>query len=488
MDSSYRTRTNESLDFRKAGKFGAWARKHSASIVCYSAYVITYTILSCVGTPRVIDDFPDTHSYLTVSFLGHADRLWTVPVVYFFGGSSTGRVILQTLISVGSWIALAVQLGRVLRTRIVRLISQALVLLLSLSPPIFQWNRIVLSESITISLTVLLLASSLALIRRMDVRALAAFLVVATLWTFTRQVQAFVVVTLVVPFLLLAWRLPQRRRLALVGGIGVLVLGIWGTLTALQTSQISPAGVSATNPSEVQFAGIIEYRAGTNPGELSYFRNHGLPVTSALKLPPPFSRVGQPVNVYQFADPYAEYRLADDPKFKQWAERSGEHVYLKYLITHPSTTVTQPIIHAAQLMTMNPDYISTPGFPSWLSTVVYGNLSSLAAPNTPAGAPRSSDPFYVVLLFSVGTLLFCVAAARHRLTPVIWVAVVALYFVSAWAIAIWSFAATDLARVFIETAVLFHVSMIVLIAAALDSLLSDRAPTGRVHGSGGVMS
>jgi len=483
METRYRTRTNGTPDFRKSGRLGAWAKKHSAAIACYGAYVIIYTVLSCVGTPRVIDDFPDSHTYLTISFLGHADRLWTVPVVYFFGGSSAGRVILQTLIGIGCWIALAVQLGRVLRTRTIRLVSQALVLLLSLSPPIFQWNRFVLSESLTISVTVLLLAAALALVRRMDVRALAAFLVVATLWTFARQVQAFVVASLVIPFLLLAWRLPRVRRLALVGGIGIAVIGIWATLTALQTSQISPAGVAVTNPSEVQFAGIIEYRAGTNPGELSYFRNHGLPLTSALKLPPPFTRLGQPVNVYQFADPFAEYRLADDPKFKQWAEGNGEHVYLKYLITHPSTTVIQPILHATQLMAMNPDYISTPGFPSWLSTVVYGNLSSIAAPNSPSGAPKSSDPFYVGLLFGVGTLLFCIAAARHRLTRVIWVAVVALSFVAVWAIAIWSTAATDLARVFIETAVLFHVSIIVLIAAALDSLLSGAPrPTG-VHGS-----
>ena len=323
-----------------------WARKNWPSIFCYSVYVITYLTLSWAATPHVYDQFPDSPTYLTVSFLGHAERLWTIPVLYFFGGSSAGRVALQTLISVGSWVALSVQFARVLRTRFIRRISQAFVLLVSLCPPIIQWNRIILSESIAISLTVLLLAASLALARRMDLRALAAFLVVAVLWTFTRQVQAFIVVTLVIPFVLLAWRRPQARQLALVGGAGIAVIGVWGTLTALQTSSVSPAGIAATNPSEVQLAGIIQYRASTDPGELSYLHSHGLPRTSALKIPPPFSRVGQPVNVSQFADPFAEYRLADDPKFKQWANRSGEHVYLKYLITHPTTMVFQPIVNA----------------------------------------------------------------------------------------------------------------------------------------------
>jgi hypothetical protein len=460
-----------------------WAQKNWASILCYSVYVITYVTLSWAATPHVFDQFPDSHTYLTVSFLGHAERLWTIPVVYFFGGTPSGRVALQTVIGVGCWVALAIQFGRVLRTRLIRRVAQALVLLVSLCPPIIQWNRIVLSESIAISLTVLLLAASLALARRIDLRALAAFLLVAVLWTFTRQVQAFIVITLVIPVILLAWRRPQARQLALVGGAGIAVVGVWGTLTALQTSSVSPAGIVATNPSEVQLAGIIQYRASTNVGELSYLHSHGLPRTSALKVPPPFSRVGQPVNVSQFADPYAEYRLADDPMFKQWADRSGEHVYLKYLITHPTTAVFQPIVDALQLLTMNPDYISTPGLPSWASTAVYGNLSSLATPNAPSGAPRSSDPLYVVALFGVGSFLFCVALVRHRLTRVIWVAAAALLFAALWAIAIWNFAATELPREFIETAVLFHVAIILLIAATLDSLISGASPSGEHQGS-----
>ena len=97
------------------------------------------------------------------------------------------------------------------------------------------------------------------------------------------------------------------------------------------------------------------------------------------------------MNVSRFADPFAEYRLADDPKFKQWANRSGEHVYLKWLITRPTTMVFQPIVDAPQLLAIDTDYISTPGLPSSASTAVYGNLSSLAESNVPSGTPRSSD-------------------------------------------------------------------------------------------------
>jgi hypothetical protein len=442
------------------------------SVICYAAFAVAYLTLSWAANPHVIDSYPDSHTYLPVSFLGHAERLWTIPVVYLVGGNSAGRVALQSLIGAACWIALAVQLGRVLHTRIIRLAAQVVVLLMSLTAPILQWNRMVLSESIAISLTVLLLAASLALARRMDMRAVVAFLLATVVWTFTRQVQAFIVAALVVPFIFLAWRRPDARRVALIGGAGVVLIGIWGTATALQTSSVSPTGIAATNPSEVQLAGIIQFRAISNPGEMSYLRNHGLP-TTVIKIPPPFTVVGQSVNVTQFADPYAEYRLADDPNFKRWADRNGQAIILKYLVTHPWTTVSQPIIHAPQLMTMNPDYIRTPALPSWASTLVYGNLSSVAAPNAPWGAPRSSDPIYLVVLVAAGASLFVLAALRQRLTAVIWLAGVAIVFVAVWALAVWSFAATELPREFIAPAVLVHVATLTLIASGLDSLFAE---------------
>ena len=55
------------------------------------------------------------------------------------------------------------------------------------------------------------------------------------------------------------------------------VIGVWGTVTALQTSSVSPEGIAATNPSEVQLAGIIQFRAISDHEEMAYLHNHGLP-------------------------------------------------------------------------------------------------------------------------------------------------------------------------------------------------------------------
>jgi hypothetical protein len=63
-----------------------------------------------------------------------------------------------------------------------------------------------------------------------------------------------------------------------------------------------------------------------------------------------------------------------------------------------------------------------------------------------------------------------------------------LLFAAVWSITIWNFAATELPREFIETAALFHVSILLLIAATLDSLISGGSETGEHQGSRETMA
>ncbi len=138
--------------------FRSWIRRYRVPIGLCGAFAVAYLAFSFVGAPHVVDNYPDSHTYLPISFLGHAQRLWTVPLFYFFGGNAAGRVALQTIFGVICWITLAVQIGRVIETSAIRLVAQVVVLLIGLTAPVLQWNRIVLSESITISLTVLVFA------------------------------------------------------------------------------------------------------------------------------------------------------------------------------------------------------------------------------------------------------------------------------------------------------------------------------------------
>jgi hypothetical protein len=94
---------------------------------------------------------------------------------------------------------------------------------------------------------------------------------------------------------------------------------------------------------------------------------------------------------------------------------------IEYFATHPWTTVSQPLYHAPQLMTMNPDYIRVPALPQWASTVVYGNLSPIAVPDAPWGPPRSSDPIHVIVSSASGLFsLFCVPPSSAVTGPAGW--------------------------------------------------------------------
>ncbi len=224
-----------------------WLRKNKGNLVCYTVYAAAYAAFSSASNPHVYDSYPDSHTYLPISFLGHAVRLWTIPLLYFFGGTSAGRVGLQIVIGVACWIALAVQVGRVLQVRIIRLVAQALILLISLCAPVLQWNRIILSESLSISLAVLLLATSLALARRMDIRALSAF----WWWPYSGRshdkYRRFSSSSSLYRLFSLLGDDP-KFGVSLLSGAGYGCDWRLGTVTALQTSSVSPRGDRSDEP------------------------------------------------------------------------------------------------------------------------------------------------------------------------------------------------------------------------------------------------
>jgi len=448
--------------------------RNRLSLICYGAFSIAYLGLSWGSSPHVIDSFPDSPSYLAINFLGHAERLWTVPVIYSLGIASIGRVMLQTVIGLLSWTVLSVQLGKSIQTRLIRFGSQLWVLLLALTAPLLQWNRTILSESIAISLSLLLVACSLAFARRKDGRSLAALVLVLLLWAFVRQDQAIVTLAFLVIFAVLAWLGPNLRRLALFGLSAVAFISLWAVIATVNSSH--------TTVQYARLAQFVEWRAFTNPDEIKYLYKHGLPHNSVLKSPPPFTRSGEQENVNQFGDPYLGVLIELDPAFSHWARTQGENVLLGYTLTHPWPTVSEALVAAPQLMTMNPDYLFTPALPQWLSTLVYGNLSARVA-QTASGAPRSSDPIFLLALLGISITCFSWSAFRGRFSSASVVGAFAIGLAAPWCVLIWNEDAGELPREFVVPAVFVHVALVVLLAGSLDTLFLSRRRGRRRSGS-----
>jgi hypothetical protein len=160
-----------------------------------------------------------------VSLLGHAPRLWGVPLFDALFGSDPARTYGQWTVATIAWAGLAVVVSGLLRHPLAKLAGTAVVLAIALLPQVDSWDFAILSESLSISLGVATLALVLRWAATGSRAALVGTVVVAIWWTFTRPDIRVFTAFLVLAFALLAWRMPARRRAGLVAG-GVLLVGI----------------------------------------------------------------------------------------------------------------------------------------------------------------------------------------------------------------------------------------------------------------------
>jgi hypothetical protein len=181
-----------------------------AVAAAFVAYVGLH--LACVAGLRAAR-YPDTPSYLRdPDFTGGATRLWTVPLFNWILPSDALRVGGQAVLAAASWWILAAVASDLIEDRRVRLGLRGVLLVLGLTHAVVTWNAVILSESLAISLTVLLIAGWLWYGRRPSMQRAGAVLVVTVLWTFARQ--AHVVAGAVVAGVFLVVVLVRHRERA----------------------------------------------------------------------------------------------------------------------------------------------------------------------------------------------------------------------------------------------------------------------------------
>src|SRR4051794_3105920 len=277
----------------------------------------------------------DTDSYLRVAaapvfsfrFLA-GERPWVVPLLYKLDSDSASAAA-QLGISSACWLALAAVVAWCVREKGLRLVAFCLVLLMSMSVWIRQWDRLLLTESVTISLTVLLMAAWLALARTRNRWTFGAVILTTLLWTFTKDTNAYIGL-LVVPFVLVSaacWR-PRREPILLAGGV-----------LAIFAPRARAVGGPQTPAERWGWAGrnVIGIRVLTDAGELRYFSHYGMPTPPYLlalagrRLGPELNRFG-PLGT----DPYFS-------GFRRWARDHGRRTLARYLVTHPRRAI-DPVV------------------------------------------------------------------------------------------------------------------------------------------------
>lgn len=303
-----------------------------------SAYVVAglWSFWHVFGNaPRI---YPDTVGYepsaaqsvWTLDFwAGHNHRAPGLPLFWKLlpGSTAIAAPVAQWIVSLASWLILAFVVSTFVRQRELKVVGFALVLAFSLTPMIGQWDGTLLSESLSLSLMVLLVAALLALVRSPSPRNVAFVLVTALLSVAVKDQSAFLALLLLLP-IAAALAFGRKRQAALVVGCGVILIFF------------ASSWASNRRGWEIGLGENVAIRVLPSLEALQYFEARGMPVRFGLwtlllynRTPPDrFDQVPQ---------------LAD---FRSWAAKRGRSTYASYLLSHPDISIGEPLRNLALIV------------------------------------------------------------------------------------------------------------------------------------------
>lgn len=230
----------------------------------------------------------------------------------------------QSWLAIAAWISLALVVFRNLQNPAFKFLGAFLVLLFGFSPQVAEWDYVMLSEPISLSLFALLLAISIELAVRVSREGksllplthglMVGWFFVVAAWVFTRDSNAYLLPVLLATILgLFAWKLIREKLpLRTVAIAGVLML-IWflAASNALQRSG------RWENP----FFNNLLVHILPNPQYTAFFHDRGMPLTYEVR-----ALEGSPLTQLAFFQ--IDY-LVD------WVRENGTLTYTEFILTHP---------------------------------------------------------------------------------------------------------------------------------------------------------
>jgi hypothetical protein len=367
-----------------------------AGIAVFAAYKLWQCL---VGGPLV---WQDTLSYqasaahsLTSKELWAGARAPVTPLLWKLTGTLTSFVVVQTVVSILAWSALAVVVALLARRGWPRLVTGGLVLGFATITPIVQWDRSVLSESISLSLLALLFATAILWAVRRTWRRTVALLVVALVFAATRDTHIWVIALLALALGAYAcWCATGRRvrsnpRAAvpvaqMAAGLAVVVvLTGWSSASAHRTQ---------ANIVDVYSVRIFPY-----VDRIDWFADHGMPDAAGVRALAHGAKgidgnapvVGIDTSAPEFA------------ALGRWLQDHGTATYVEWLVTHPGYVLGEPLRR-----------------PERTFNNAGGHLSYYAAPDRTDVSLANRllyPPWWVVLLEAVAAVGGAVWLRRWRL-------------------------------------------------------------------------
>ena len=279
----------------------------------------------------------------------------------------------QIVFYIAAFSFLAFACAKTAQTSKGRLILFAFPLLFSLIPSVVKWNFLALSESFCFSLFVVFVALWILFLFFKRLAWLWGIAIVALLWSGVRDTNPYLLV-MIASVILIIMVASVRLRYLNKGreryGFNSLLFVFLTTLCIYFVGIFALSNYSANQGNRwlFSFYNIMGKRILPVPEHVSYFSDHGMPISQALlKLAGTWASDGDwPF----YRDPHLE-------GFRAWTANHGKMTYIKFLMSHFIYSITAPISDSPRYLNVMYahhfyEFVPTRSgqIPPWLSTAL----------------------------------------------------------------------------------------------------------------------
>ena len=429
--------------------------------VKYSVYIVLGLLFSyyawlrydnslLIPAPRA--SFGDTRDYFFVASpplfsrdFWMSNRAPILPLFYKLLGTDHNEILtFQLWFSIFSWGTLALALTRTTKNVFLKPFYFVVILTFSLSQEIIMWDYLILSDSISVSLMALFLASSVLLLEKWDVFKILFLFATSLLLAGIRDTFAYWLLMIggSLPILLFFTK-NQARRIFLVSGFFILVF--------LASNFSASSGARWYFP----VLNTIGIRILPNEQHTTYLEGLGMPVSDTL-----LERQGKPLH----ADSLAMMKASDLQAFRDWVKSDGKQAYMKFLWFYKAYSLQGWTKDMGTLL--NPDvyYYSATGFKDIIEDL---RLDEFVYPDR-----FGILFFFIVNYLAVGATVW--VFYEQRGVSLMWILPLLLILLSfPQVLLIWNADANDMARHSLYHNIQLRLGFWILILFGLDFLLNQ---------------
>jgi len=327
--------------------------------IYFAFYLVVLVIyiwvrIANLSTIETFRTYPDTARYIAIANSPlNSEGFWAaeapvvVPAIYrLLQGNYELISWFQTILSIFSWITLALVVSQRMEKAYFRLIAFLILLAFSLSHAIVLWDWVILSESISGSLMALIIAYWFRLSTSNPIRwgQVIMVTILGVIWMFTRDSNALIVLMMAVfPVLFVIFRKSDKRLLVVSL---VYIISYW--FSGL-TAEVSGRWVGPN-------LNVVSRRILPDKRAFEFYVSNGMPDSDLL-----------PAYIDQNAGPADEgFRDGETNEldlFHQWHRENGKSIFVKFLLSTPVKTIAAPLDNAYALMDIRPlRYYGPQGF------------------------------------------------------------------------------------------------------------------------------